>query len=680
MSDGLNEDWGVLGIGDLSTEGTSALSVRDATSTTTLPSNTTRIKLATTAGAYIWHGPADSNTLNWQTISFGWQSGQALTVALDGVITANNITPLAGTTATTTISGPIVIGAAGGAAAAGKWSGLVDELRIGKLLRSDAWRKLEHLSFTDQGFTTIGAEETPAGAGSEIVTVADADTTTWVTSGSVLLDVLANDTHPTGLPLFVQNPTIAGGGSCAVDSNQLRVTYPTTWASTGGNLTGTYEATDGGTLVSAGTWSLRVDPEAAPPPTGLFFNPFNRWSAHHRPIGAGYQLGIPPDTTSNTAAPTGGTPYDSTANRAAVDAAMAKIGDIILSPDGASNANVKHMHRVTTNNSYSPSRSIRWNGDGNAAGFKNASGATITRTTRVPIPGQTTPDGETVEYPTSGDGSVVLWPKDGNTAVDMIVGFNEFRYNAATSQAQARFFVEYPLAGNDWDEGDGYDIGFSAAEIRYPFGWLRGFEINPTSPSPIYHPLQAGCTRHGGEGASVVQHILSRRWCWPASNRDFDADGTRTFGTGAAAVTTPSNQGPLPYGTRIFIPPTATNKALRASAPGGARGKVLFDACMYYGIILVDGHGQLGPTSTTGRLQLRCEYTINSAARNDCNNFLGWLARQKILMPLYNVPRISAAKTAENYNNPGHPRHGEPFAGGGGPIDGNSVNNAHDLT
>jgi hypothetical protein len=432
--------------------------------------------------------------------------------------------------------------------------------------------------------------------------------------------------------------------------------------------------------VAAGT----VDP----PPTGdLFFNPFNKWSVQHRPIGSSITPGIPQSTTNNS------TYSGGTQAAADINAAMDRIGDIIMS---AGQANRKYMFRVKNTD---PNRIIGWLGDHNGDGVRDAGGGFgsgmgfsngsrfVTRTKRMPTEGSTTADGQVVEYPTSGDASLVLWPEDGNTGVDMIVGMNQYRHNSPASgtppgdnrQAEARFLVRYPLSGVDYAGDDSFDVGFSAADIRYPFGWLRGFEINPTSPAPIYHPLQAGCTREssqaqkpvaeGGLGRAIPEaHILGKTWCWPASGRD------------SGAGNSDQNLGPFPYGTRLFIPATAANLALRASAPGGNRGKVLFDCCMYYGILLIDGHGQWvgSGASVKGRLQIRNEDNVSNAAKADCNSFFGWLANQKILRPQFNVVRRANAKSGENGTN------GLPYAGGGGTLDGlpnassKSRNNAWD--
>ncbi|NJM94015.1 MAG: hypothetical protein HC842_04515 [Cytophagales bacterium] len=47
--------------------------------------------------------------------------------------------------------------------------------------------------------------------------------------------------------------------------------------------------------------------------------------------------------------------------------------------------------------------------------------------------------------------------------------------------------AEYKLSGLDFDDDDGFDVLFSASNIRYPFGILRKFEIAGSSPGPILH-------------------------------------------------------------------------------------------------------------------------------------------------------------------------------------------------
>jgi hypothetical protein len=611
MSDGLNENWGPLGIGDLSTEGTSVLSVRDATSTTTLPTNTTRIKVNTSGGAVFWHGPANSNTLDWQTIQFWWESGLAISAALNGVTTANNATATV-ITGTTSISGPIVIGAAGGAAANGKWPGLVDELRICKLARSDAWRLLEHLSFTDPNFTTIGAEETPGDAPVDTITaVADDFTEAYVAGGSVLIDVLANDTHSSGAALFVQNPTVAGGGTCVVESNKLRYTWPSTF-NAGGVATGTYEVTDGGTLLVSSTWRVEV---TAPFDGGdLFLNPFNKRAAHHRPVGAGavhyIKGGIRrADWDAN---PRRNVYEPDLSPAASITELRNRIGDFVV---GNSAQGRKYNYRVKTTDP-----EVTWNRAGAAAGSVKMRTPALQETTGGPLP--YIPDF------TGGDFENGFAPVNGITSPYMMQRFNDCDY--ANKEYSSENLFDLALTDNA-ETGGGLTGG---AGLRWPGMTLRGHEINATNPAnPINHAFNVAVTRHSrvamrrlldnGQpnpqylGRRVPEaHILSDGILWPASRTDGSlVPGNKDYDPVESPL---ENQGPLAYGSLLVVRDQDRDTVAGLPAfSGNPRGLRMLDAMVYYGCYVVDGHGQLKITNkgapnerVQGVMQMRIEGNV----------------------------------------------------------------------
>ena len=520
---------------------------------------------------------------------------------------------------------------------------------------------------------------------------------------AITVDVRPTAYDPEGDTLTVVSGSVSviqGSGSVSLTSGNINFT-PASGFSGQAILQYTLRDSAGNTAVGR----VYVQVAAAPAPTGdLFDNPFDKDSVHHRPVGLGAQIGIAPglliDTTNNIG---GGVPYDTPANIATVDAAMDRIGRIVLS---ANIATFKYMHRVpsTTTNT----RKVGWRGNrlpcssGGGVGFGSSPETALVNVV-MPAPG-TVVNGDTIAYPPSnintppsppaGDNSVMLWPKNGGTA-DIAVLFNEFRYDAPGTdytvgvttprcstptraaptgqQSEARFIREYPLSGTDIGNGSG------ASSIKSPSMYLRWIDLKggtgtDPDPGPIYHAFQVVGTRQrqGQNGTTVPYtpgaHILSKRRCWPSQDYDGGSDG---------AANPNNNLGPFPYGQRFWIPKTTANLALRNDGILCTTNihKRIFDALMYYGFVLVDGHGTI-VTNNSGELRLRIDNLIPNSVQTSIENFFARLVDKKILKPMYNPRSLNSETERYNTTPAGGFGDGICFAGGGGPVDSNSVNNS----
>jgi hypothetical protein len=362
---------------------------------------------------------------------------------------------------------------------------------------------------------------------------------------------------------------------------------------------------------------------AASSSVDLFLNPFNKWSAHHRPIGALAEAGVP----GGTANPTATNPsYDAPG---ALNS-RGRLANVKLFRCGASAQGRKYIYRVSGSD---PNRTIA---DEPGAPSSNKLPVTL----RMP---------SGVTYPsTTGDDVIQLWPRNG-TATDMSDLFFNFEDSASTAKRR----YEYPIGGMDVPDGsDSWDRGSSASGLRFPGTVLRGFEINPASPAPIRHALNVTATRHSNEGAPASAHVLGKKRVWPAMFTDGNA--------GDAGY----NTGDLPYGTRIFI--RWQDRTQRGSLGLSARGLILFDTFLYFGCYIIDGQGQ--HSAGGGVLQLRIDQDVTSTVVDDLDDQL-----QKLLPLLYPMrnPRPHNTETERHTD-------GLPYAGGGGPVGPGSINTAWD--
>ena len=358
----------------------------------------------------------------------------------------------------------------------------------------------------------------------------------------------------------------------------------------------------------------------------LYRNPFNKLSAHHRPIGGGAEYGVP----GGTAKPRDPNPiYEDPGpfnSRGRLDC----VGTFRISN---SVGNQKVILWVTPDDPY---RIIRPT-PGQAG-------------TNLPTPSQGLrfPIHSPVRLPNDGDGEVALYPRNGG-AEDLIDIFFQFRDNASTATRRA----SYPLAIDDVWEDTRMDRSIGATGIRWPSGVLRGDEINAAVPEPIHHAFNCTATRHGDRGAPTSLHVLGRTMVWPAYSIDKFHNQD-------------DNQGDIPYGTVIAIRPQDYEK-LRKGPGLTARQKAIVDVFRYYGCRIVDGQGQV--VNNKAVLQLRTDGRLADDVREEVN-----AALQAVLPYLYPIrnPRPHRQETEIWVKD------GLPYVGGGGPIDRNSVNNAWD--
>lgn len=358
-----------------------------------------------------------------------------------------------------------------------------------------------------------------------------------------------------------------------------------------------------------------------PDQSDLFHNPYNKYSAHHRPVGAGAEYGVP------------GTQGPGTRGRIAI---VTKIG-LSMAP-----ATKKYIHLVHPTD---PMRRITY--DVKSGGKGGGKGLPINL--RMP---------EGVPYPTKGeDRNVILWPRDGGST-DLCTMFYGFNNTTGT----ARYAKAWPFKGLDFADGsDSYDEGSGASRMRWPSGVMRGFEINPESPAPVRHCFQCTATRHSNPDnknspkAPASRHVLGKTYEWPA------------YGTDSSADAPGRNLGDIPYGTRLVIRVQDFDR--RNTLGLSPRGLVLFDNFCYYGMYVVDGQGQYDAVNNGAVLQLRCDQEVSDSTTADVNAQL--MRILPLLWPLRNPRPLD--KETEVWTN------GLPYAGGGGPIDpAKSLNTAWD--
>ena len=227
----------------------------------------------------------------------------------------------------------------------------------------------------------------------------------------------------------------------------------------------------------------------------------------------------------------------------------------------------------------------------------------------------------------------------------------------------ARYSKAWPFQGLDFADGsDSYDPGSGASRMRWPSGVMRGFELNPETPSPIRHRFQCTATRHSkpdnksSPKAPASRHVLGKTHVWPA------------YGTDAGADSPTANLGDIPYGTRLVIRKQDFNR--RDTLGLSPRGLVLFDTFCYYGMYVVDGQGQYDAANNGAVMQMRCDQEISASAAADANAQLAKIL--PLLWPVRNPRPLD--KETEIF-----PGTSLPYAGGGGPLDpAKSINSAWD--
>ena len=375
-------------------------------------------------------------------------------------------------------------------------------------------------------------------------------------------------------------------------------------------------------------------------PVNLFLNPFNKLSAHHRPVGAKAELGVPGGCHYSDyykAAPVYDPPQ-AVGSRGRLD----KVG---LFRCGKSLQGRKWIYRVAPQDPQKTFSTLK-------------SGKVTIRT----------PPSPPTYYPsvgsTGGDFSLMWWPRDGVPG-----GKLDLFYNCDHAAGTARMRISYGISGSDMaDKSDPDAGGSSASNIRWPGTVLRGHEINGTHPGPIQHALNATATRHsrGASKAPASIHVLSRRVVWPAYGVD-----------SSAKTSTQDNQGDLPYGTRIVLPGAAYS-ALKAKFAGKPRQLRILECLRYYGCYLIDGQGEsvMVGGKQLAVLQLRVDGEVGKTK--------GGADLPKVVTEIDEALQAALPQLVPLRNPRPHNKETElwsdqlPYAGGGGPVDAHSVNSAWD--
>jgi hypothetical protein len=418
------------------------------------------------------------------------------------------------------------------------------------------------------------------------------------------------------------------------------------------------------------------------PVDSLFYNPFNKISAHHRPIGAGATIALPrgipqPDFAAGrrSAAYLENPPMT-------MEQALSRIGAFRL---GTSDQGRKGLYCVHSSNT---------SADGSAATqtFRkfviNSSTESIDRwlpeTMQLKVPrGDTVKGGGGVYYPPNpngGDYTYAFTYRAGGSdpIVDMFTDFvgpisaaiaaDDPAGLARAGEMGYSDHGTYTLFGSDTMETSGYVK--SAARLRWPGTVLRGFEINPTNPAPIRHSLNAAATRHNKKDAGNGAHIMGKLIVWPA----YGVDGSVA---NENYNRTDQNQGGFPYGTNLRVP-VADYATVASRLAGNSRGLAILHALTYYGVYLVDGHGEYvdTPEGRKGVLQMRIDAEVGqnpdgspiANVVDDVNDALEII--YPYLKPVGNPPLWTELRSQDTG--------GLPYLGGGGPINGNSINTAYD--
>ncbi|MEY5098733.1 MAG: hypothetical protein RJA36_1452 [Pseudomonadota bacterium] len=503
---------------------------------------------------------------------------------------------------------------------------------------------------------------------SPIPSLTVADTAVTLSGDSVDVNVLASATPSTGVGIkrIVSAAeglatSIVGSGAAArvrvargTSPSGIRVVIPEL------ALSGIAYLADGQIIVTIPSAPGDVD-------TSLFRNPFNRWSAHHRPIGAGVQFGIPDSVTAanigstNPAHYTGGDP-----------GGRGRLGTLPIKLDlEDSKVGTKYYWecvagRITTT-------AIKF--------YRTVAGKEVLQETvnvGVPDPGRF------AFYPEVPAGSKqdfqVLFYRKGAGTADMLQTIRGFNFAESRGIYPMK---EWPLGGMDAPEpGSPGDTGTSASRMRWPMGFLRGFEINDNSIlTPIGHCLQASVARQykrsDGTGAPPATQVLGRRNVWPSYGQDDSADSDPD-----------DNNGDIPYGALLTLKTADYNSIMAALPASNNRGRRIVDAIYFYGIYVVDGNGS--QNSIQLRVDANVGYepdpTVTTGARPGCkpltgvrDNINAALALcQSKLWPVYNPQTYGTTPTIRQVWTDGL-----PYVGGGGPRDPlrpeMSKNTAYDL-
>lgn len=264
----------------------------------------------------------------------------------------------------------------------------------------------------------------------------------------------------------------------------------------------------------------------------VFLNPFNKNSAHHRPVGTGAV-------------------YASSSDAATRDWLKADTFNInVGGPWGVD---------VASTSSSDPSVEIK----ARAIGADKAYGLPVT--IRMPRNGLDT----RVGYNTSGntDGVAVVYDRSSGETHQL----RQFNWN--NGKPTAGQYRNWDIEGLGHGTKSGQRLGTSASGVAALFGILRGHEMNAAGYG-IEHALQIALPRKN----------LSNQKCNIMLSRDIQLPATLRDGTAGQSG---NNTGNIPYGALLALPANVDIGKLGLSEPG----RRLAEAIRNYGIYVVDGGG-----------------------------------------------------------------------------------------
>ena len=264
----------------------------------------------------------------------------------------------------------------------------------------------------------------------------------------------------------------------------------------------------------------------------VFVNPFNKKSAHHRPIGSGAQF------ASSTHA----------ATKSWLRASTFSVN--VGGPWGVS---------VAEATAADPFKTVT----GRAVGGERVKGLPVR--IRVPKNGFQTRTG--LGPSGSTDGVAVIF--------DRVAGqphqLRQYAWNGGSPTAGQ--YKSWDIKGLGHGTRMGERLGTSASGVAALFGVLRGHEINKAGHK-IQHALQIALPGKHNPGAKC-SIMLSRNIVLPAVSRD------------SSAGRADRNTGNIPYGALMALPPSVNVASLGLSEPG----RRLAEAIQDYGIYVVDTGG-----------------------------------------------------------------------------------------
>ncbi len=263
-------------------------------------------------------------------------------------------------------------------------------------------------------------------------------------------------------------------------------------------------------------------------PRDVFLNPFNKNSAHHRPIGTGAQYAADSHATTRDWLK---------ASRLAINTG---------SPWGVTAVTVDSSDPV-----------VRIAGKGPGIGLP----ASI----RLPRGGLQT----NIAFNAFGttDGTTVIYDRTNGRTYEL------FQYDWNNGNPNASILRSWDIRGLGHGTSSGQRLGTTAAGTAMLMGALRGQAINKPG-HPIEHALQMVLPRRDlpNQRCNIM---LSRNVQLPATTRD------------GSAGETGQNTGSIPYGALFALPRSINVNSLGLSEPG----RRLAQAFQNYGIYVVDGGG-----------------------------------------------------------------------------------------